>query len=121
MARALNACFIPKKESGIMTKPPDSDFEAFERKRVPRSLGEDEASLSATNILLSEPLYLRLPRVERVVLMFNAAKREIGIRPVKGKERGYKLAAAFHRCCSALFSALPNGGVFRHVSRTGHS
>ncbi len=83
-----------------MTTPfdPDSDvdsdhgFESFERKRMPRCLGENEVSLSATNILISKQLSRRMPRVERVVLMFNARKREIGVRPAKDRERGYKIS-----------------------------
>ncbi len=77
-----------------MTTPPDldSDFEVFEREALPRSLGENEVSLSVANILLSEQLYRRMSRVERVVLLFNAKKREIGIRPAKEEERGYKIS-----------------------------
>lgn len=59
--------------------------------RRPRRLGKGEASLTKTNILISEDLDAQL-EARRVVFEFCSEPRTIRIRPRKAGEGGYKMS-----------------------------
>ena len=64
----------------------DDGWSLFEARTRPRRLNPDEASLTKTNIVISEELFQKF-KAHSVVLEFRAEPRTIRIRPAK-KERG---------------------------------
>ncbi len=75
------------------TKPTSATFEVFQAQIRPKRLEANQASLTKTNILISESLAKKFGDVDRVLLLFNRETQEIGIRPAGRQHVGsYKLS-----------------------------